>query len=619
MADRWGAARTWYGRWSALLRLLPQAGAGMVVASVMVNLLIGLLPIAFIVWIGAVLGELPDAAAAAAGGSARWSAILAALVLAVAAFVLQQLLAPFQTALGEVVVRRVDGHCVSRLSGAALVEAPIAVLEQPEVVGRLGDARAGFDRVLPTPGDAAAGVLALLARYAQLAGAAVLVALVISPLAGVVITLTALVIRFGQRGSLGRFAALWDGLYAQRQRVMYLRAFGASTKAAKEFRMLGILGWYRERHLRDSRAYLRPLWAGRRRILLRPFIGYALVGLAGAGLVLYWLARSVAGDTLSPVGLAIAIQAVLIPVRFGVFFPESDVQTQYGMQAHDALTTFERTVARGHAAVPAGTRRAEHGPVAGIRFDEVIFSYREAGHPVLDGVTLELPAGRSTAIVGLNGAGKTTLVKLLARFYDPTAGRILVDGVDLREYDPRSWQRSLAVIFQDYVRYELDAAANIGFGAVEAMHDRAALRAAAARAGAAELLAALPGGLETPLSRRYRGGTDLSGGQWQRVALARALFAVQQGASVLVLDEPTAQLDIRAEVEFYDRFIELTEGLTTVIISHRFSTVRRADRIAVLDGGAVTECGSHEQLVAAGGRYAELFALQARRFTEVVG
>jgi ATP-binding cassette subfamily B protein len=253
-------------------------------------------------------------------------------------------------------------------------------------------------------------------------------------------------------------------------------------------------------------------------------------------------------------------------------------------------------------------------PVSGIAFEKVTFAYPGSDRKIIDELDLELPAGRSTAIVGLNGAGKTTLVKLLSRIYEPTGGRITADGIPLAEFGARSWQKRLAVIYQDYVRYELDAAANIGLGAPELMGDAAALERAVEWAGAAGVTAALPDGLSTVLSSRYPGGVDLSGGQWQRIALARALFAVEGGASVLVLDEPTAQLDVRAEVAFFDRFLELTRGLTTVVISHRFSTVRRADQIVVLDGRRITERGSHEELMAAGGTYAELFGLQARRF-----
>jgi ATP-binding cassette subfamily B protein len=299
-----------------------------------------------------------------------------------------------------------------------------------------------------------------------------------------------------------------------------------------------------------------------------------------------------------------------------VFFPEADVQTQYGMLAHDSIRQIESSAAAGASRLRSGVRPARDVPRSAIRFEQVSFAYPGSDRQVLDGVDLEFPAGSSTAIVGLNGAGKTTLVKLLARLYEPTSGRIAVDGADLAEFDLRSWQRRLAVIYQDYIRYEFDAATNIGLGAPERMHDLDALKRACDWAGATEVIDRLPQGLHTVLSGRYQGGTDLSGGQWQRIALARALFATGAGASVLVLDEPTAQLDVRAEVAFFDRFLELTQGLTTVVISHRFSTVRRAQRIVVLEHGRIAEQGSHEELLALGGRYAELFELQARRFAD---
>jgi ATP-binding cassette subfamily B protein len=318
---------------------------------------------------------------------------------------------------------------------------------------------------------------------------------------------------------------------------------------------------------------------------------------------------------LSVLGLSLALQAVPIALRFGVYFPEADNQTLDGMRARESMLEIERAAAqRPPGRQRLGGRQAGPVPVSGIAFERVSFSYPGGRQNVLRDLDLEFPAGMSTAIVGLNGAGKTTLVKLLCGLYQPTSGRITADGTALEEFDPRSWQRRLAVIYQDYVRYELDVAANIGLGAPGHMGDTRALERAIEWAGAAEVTAALPDGLAAVLSSRYSGGVDLSGGQWQRIALARALFAVQAGASVLVLDEPTAQLDVRAEVAFFDRFLELTRGLTTVVISHRFSTVRRADRIAVLDGGRITERGRHGELMAAGGQYAELFKLQARRF-----
>jgi ATP-binding cassette, subfamily B, bacterial len=337
--------------------------------------------------------------------------------------------------------------------------------------------------------------------------------------------------------------------------------------------------------------------------------------LACAAAVFVLLRNAAASGGLSVLDLSLAIQAILIPLRFGVFFPEADVQTQYGMLAHDSIQGIERAAAEGASLLPSGTRQAQDTPREAIRFEQVSFGYPGGGRQVLNEVDLEFPAGSSTAIVGLNGAGKTTLVKLLARLYEPTSGRILVDGTDLGEFDMRSWQRRLAVIYQDYIRYEFDAATNVGLGAPEHMHDRDAIARACEWAGATEVIDGLPQGLDTVLSSRYPGGTDLSGGQWQRIALARALFATGAGASVLVLDEPTAQLDVRAEVAFFDRFLELTQGLTTVVISHRFSTVRRAQRIVVLEHGRITEQGSHEELLALGGRYAGLFELQARRFS----
>jgi ABC-type multidrug transport system fused ATPase/permease subunit len=255
-------------------------------------------------------------------------------------------------------------------------------------------------------------------------------------------------------------------------------------------------------------------------------------------------------------------------------------------------------------------------PQHAIRFDGVAFRYPGRDGDVYRQLDLEIPAGRSLAIVGANGAGKTTLVKLLARLYEPDHGRITVDGTDLRELDPTQWQTRIAAIFQDFQKYDLPARDNVGFGAPRLHADDEALNRAAAKAGASAVVDALSEGWATPLSRQLTGGTDLSGGQWQRLALARALLAVEGGAGVLVLDEPSANLDVRAEAELYDRFLEVTAGLTTIVISHRFSTVRRADRIVVLDDGRVVEDGSHDELLRRGGIYADMFRLQASRYVD---
>jgi len=256
-------------------------------------------------------------------------------------------------------------------------------------------------------------------------------------------------------------------------------------------------------------------------------------------------------------------------------------------------------------ALTSGTRAAAGLPARTIRFRDLTFAY-PGGKSVLQGFDLTIPAGSSLAIVGQNGAGKTTLAKLLCRLYDPQAGAIEIDGVDVRELDLGSWRSRLTAVFQDFIRFELPLRDNVApTGAPDDV-----VRAALASAGAADLAT-----LDTVLARGYEGGTDLSGGQWQRVALARALCAIQQGAGVVLLDEPTAQLDVRGEAEIFDRVLAASRRCTTILISHRFSTVRHADRICVLEHGKVIELGTHDELMAKGGRYRTMFDLQAQRFT----
>lgn len=254
-----------------------------------------------------------------------------------------------------------------------------------------------------------------------------------------------------------------------------------------------------------------------------------------------------------------------------------------------------------------GTRSAEGMPRAALRFRNVEFRYPGAQRPVLSGLDLTVEAGTSLAVVGLNGAGKTTLAKLVCGLYEPTQGAVEVDGVDLRDIDTREWNGRLAAVFQDFVRYEMSLRVNVApLGAPDET-----ISAALAEAGASEIA-----DLDALLARGYDGGTDLSGGQWQRVAVARALCAVREGAGVVILDEPTAQLDVRGEAEIFQRILQATRGRTTLLISHRFSTVRHADRICVLEAGRIAELGTHTELMELGGRYRQMFDLQAARFLE---
>jgi ATP-binding cassette subfamily B protein len=260
----------------------------------------------------------------------------------------------------------------------------------------------------------------------------------------------------------------------------------------------------------------------------------------------------------------------------------------------------------GQGGTQAGTRRRE-----GFRLEKVAFRYPETERAVFERLDLTIPWGKTTAVVGENGAGKSTLVKLLTRLYDPTGGQVLLDGIDLREYDLEDLRRHIAVVFQDFARYQLPVWENIGLGNVDHFTDRDRIAEAARQAGADAVIRRLPRGDETLLGREFDGGVELSGGEWQKIALARAFM---RAAPFLILDEPTAALDARSEYEIYRRFLELAAGRTTLLISHRFSTVRMADLILVLESGEVIEEGDHRSLVAYGGRYAELYAMQAERY-----
>ena len=329
----------------------------------------------------------------------------------------------------------------------------------------------------------------------------------------------------------------------------------------------------------------------------------SLLLVVAANLVVFWSLASAAADGTLPLDRAVTFATAAITtsmIAFGGWSWALD-----GAAAPVAAVLRLEDAMAPAGALVRGTRPAAGMPAGEVRFRNVTFGYPSGGGPVLDGFDLTIPAGSSLAIVGQNGAGKTTLAKLLCRLYDPQAGAIEVDRVDLRALDLDGWRSRVAAVFQDFIRFELPLRENVA--PAGAPDD--AIRAALADAGAANLAE-----LDTILARGYEGGTDLSGGQWQRMALARALCAVRTGAGIVLLDEPTAQLDVRGEAEIFDRILAATRHATTILISHRFSTVRHADRICVLEGGRVVELGTHDELMAAGGRYRTMFDLQASRF-----
>ncbi|HLF40276.1 MAG TPA: ABC transporter ATP-binding protein, partial [Acidimicrobiia bacterium] len=384
--------------------------------------------------------------------------------------------------------------------------------------------------------------------------------------------------------------------------------------AAKEARIFGavpfLVGRFQARWL-DG---MTEVWRLRRGGYLATLLSAVVLFAAHFAIFGVLVRAALAGDLV--VGdLFVFIQASLALAGFG-FDPENEYVLRMGAAPLPHVLAVDRLVRAAEAQEPRGIRPPGVAPRVGIRLEGVSFSYPRTDRPVLDGVDLDIPAGRSLAIVGENGAGKSTLVNLLCGFYRPTGGRITVDGVDLAEIDPAAWQRRIAATFQDFARYPVTVRENVTFGNPAHANDYEARARAAERAGLLPVVEKLPKAWYSLLSREFEGGTELSGGQWQRVALARAMFALECGAGVLVLDEPTANLDVRAEAALYDRFLELTAGLTTIVVSHRFSTVRRADRIIVLENGRVAEAGGHDELIALGGRYARMFRLQARYYQD---
>jgi len=391
----------------------------------------------------------------------------------------------------------------------------------------------------------------------------------------------------------------------ERREMDYLRLLGASNQSAKEVKIFGLQGYLIER----SRKLFERFYDENRGLAIRrAFTGFALNLLPVAGYYAAYVvivARTIAGGlTLGDLTFLAGAFARSRQLMENLFSQVNGIAEQ-ALYIKDLFDFFQ---VQPQVVSPENPIPAPRPIREGFEFRNVSFAYAGSDRLVLHDVSFRLDAGEKIALIGENGAGKTTIVKLLSRLYDPTAGSILLDGVDLREYNLDDLRREIGVIFQDYMRFDMLARENIGVGRIESLSNADLLSESARRSLADQVIRTLPKGFDQMLGRRFDDGVDLSAGQWQKIALARAYM---RDAQLVILDEPTASLDARAEYEVFQRFAELTRGKMAVLISHRFSTVRMADRILVLEQGRIIEQGSHDQLLRHGGQYSELFELQA--------
>jgi ATP-binding cassette, subfamily B, bacterial len=573
--------------------ILHRADRSLALAWWTVLLLRGLLPAAFAIAMGGLVGAVQ-----------RGESLATPLAVTGTIFVVLQVLTPIHQMVSANLGSRVAAWLHDRLTEACVRPPGVGHLEDPKLTGDLTVARE-FDLGMTGPPmhinmDFIAGGLVLM--IAGLASAVVLFAY--TWWAPIVLAGAWLATHW-----LLRESAVWhdrntDKVREAQRHAEYAYRLAVDPPAAKELRLFGLVDWVMERFVR-RRTQLHELQYEATRLRERPLLWSVLLVAAANVAVLWSLASAAAAGRLDLARLIVFAQVAVgtSAIAFGGLSWALD-----GAAAPvAAVLRLEPAMgARGALAAPKPAPRPARGmPAREIRFRSVTFAYPGSDRPVLEGFDLTVPAGSSLAIVGQNGAGKTTLAKLLCRLYDPQSGGIEVDGADLRDLDVDDWRSRIAAVFQDFIRFELPLRDNVAPGGAP---DGAVL-AALGEAGAGGLA-----GLDTPLARGYEGGTDLSGGQWQRVALARALCAVRLGAGLVLLDEPTAQLDVRGEAEIFDRILAATRRATTILISHRFSTVRHADRICVLEHGRVVELGTHDELMEQGGRYRTMFELQARRF-----
>jgi ATP-binding cassette subfamily B protein len=597
--DFWGG---WRERFSALrnvpavLRIVWESGRGVVTASVILRVFVSLLPV-LLLWITKLIidGIVHARSTHQSVPTTLWWLVAAEFGVALLSSILTRGLDFLDSLLADKYTRYVSVLVMKHAASLDLVD-----YENPEFYDRMERARVqATDRL---------GMIQSIGRLIQqvITTISLSVSIVLFSPWLLLLLVAGVVPAF-----LGESHFAFLG-YAKnfrqtpiRRQLDYLRVAGGSKEAAKELKLFGLAKFFTDRFIRLSDAIYkedvglarRKLWAG----ALLSIIGTA--GYYSAYVLVIW--RTVMG--LLSIGtltfLAGAIQGASTNIQ-QIFSTVAGIADQ-ALFLTDLIAFFEMKPAIRSKPNALPTPR----PIqSGFEFKNVSFRYPGSSRLILDGLNFHLFPRERVALVGENGQGKTTIVKLLTRLYDPVEGQVLLDGVDLREYDLEDLYRNIGIIFQDFMRYEMTARENIAVGRIEEIDNLPLLHHAAEKSMADEVIGKLSGHYDQMLGRRFDGGVDLSGGEWQKVALARAYL---RDAELLVLDEPTAALDARSEFQVFQRFAELTAGKMALFISHRFSTVRMADRIVVIEGGRVAEDGDHEQLTHLGGRYAEMFELQA--------
>ncbi len=579
-----------------ILRMIWETSPPLVLASLTLRLIRAVLPLC-VLWVGKLIldGVVHHLARRPGSITEIWRLVALEFALAILSDVLGRMSTLFDSLLGDQFTNRISVRLMLHAT-----ELDLASFEDPAFYDKLERARRQTTGRL--------GMMAALESVCQdtLSLISLSVGLVVfSPWLMILLLAAVVPTLLGET----HFSTLaYSALYRktpQRRQLDYLRLLGASVQSAKEVKMFGLGAYLAHRYRQLSDDIFRE---NRNLAMGRASIGSVLNMLSTGGYYGAYavvLVRALAG-TISVGTLVFLIGAFSRSRQYieKIISSCSDVSEQ-ALFLKDLFDFFEMepSIRSVPDAIPA-----PRPIVRGFEFKNVSFAYPGAERPVLRNVNFRLEPFQKVALIGENGTGKTTLVKLLARLYDPTDGRILLDGVDLRDYSLEDLRREIGVIFQDYMRYDNTARENIGFGRIEALSDSERIASAANSSLAIDVIRRLDNGFDQMVGRRFEGGVDLSGGEWQKLALARAYM---RDAQLIILDEPTATLDARAEYEVFQRFSDLTAGRMAVLISHRFSTVRMADRILVLSDGEICEQGTHHELVRLGGQYAELFELQA--------